>query len=95
MATRKTMRRAMAELAKDAQEAGDITRRDRNRLNRAAFFHHDELESLVLEEAVAAGVLAPESAAAPQEIDWDALREFLKELLSFLLEILPAILVLF
>jgi hypothetical protein len=94
---RKGFKVALREVAFDAFKAREITCRN---LAGVLFCTaipkiREQLEDFVIQSAIAQGKLPPEAANKPEEIDWDDLLAFLKELLPLILEFIQALLVIF
>lgn len=97
MARKTTFKQAMRRVALEAYGAGEITFRQLAGILFVTAFRRlrDQLEDFVVVSAVAEGKLPPEAGDKPEEIDWDALLAFLKELLPLILEFIEALLVIF
>jgi len=95
MLKRDDFRRVFNKAVRQAYGEGQISLRQAAALHLAVVLFRDQLEAFCVQQAVTAATLPPEAADKPGEIDWDALLEFLKELLPLILEFIEALLVIF
>jgi hypothetical protein len=90
-------KQAILKGADTAREEGIITARQRRAVTRCCrhpvrlFF----LRKWVTDAGVAMGAISPKAATNPNEIDWDALLEFIKELMPLILEFIEMLMLLF
>jgi hypothetical protein len=95
MRGKRQLKRNLRQLLRAERRKGSISRREYNRASLGLIVHMSEIEEFVVDQAVCDEKLTPQEAEATFKIDWDALLEWLTEILPVILEFIMMLLTIF